>query len=359
MSFLALSIAAAVVPTVIYAWIVWRLDRYEKEPWGLLAAAFLWGALPAAALAIVVEAIADVPLAALPQTANRLIGASIVAPLAEEGLKALALLGLARRARYEFDGVLDGIVYGSLIGLGFGMTENLLYFLGNQGDLASWGYVVLGRAVAFGFNHAMYTSMTGIGLGIAVHSASRGRARGYALLGLSAAVVAHHLHNFYLATDRLCLISLLFDWSGVVLVGIIVWLSWRREHERIVTELADEVRAGVLTEAQLKAIGSRVRSLQRIASELGHHGRQQARLWRSLSHAAVELAFRKHRAAATGRVDARNEDTMRDLRARILRIRLRLGDALVADRVPCPACGRPTGASQGTCEFCGSDAAFQ
>ncbi len=44
-------------------------------------------------------------------------------------MKGLALVALFYLARQEFDGPLDGIVYGALIGFGFSMTENLLYFL--------------------------------------------------------------------------------------------------------------------------------------------------------------------------------------------------------------------------------------
>ena len=39
------SLVASVVPTILYVLVIWRIDRYEKEPLKLLAAAFLWGAL--------------------------------------------------------------------------------------------------------------------------------------------------------------------------------------------------------------------------------------------------------------------------------------------------------------------------
>ena len=37
---LFLSILAAVLPTILYVGIIYWVDRYEKEPWWLLAAAF-------------------------------------------------------------------------------------------------------------------------------------------------------------------------------------------------------------------------------------------------------------------------------------------------------------------------------
>ncbi len=46
-----LASALALVPTLVYALLVWWLDRYEKEPLPLLVVAFLWGAVPAVILA--------------------------------------------------------------------------------------------------------------------------------------------------------------------------------------------------------------------------------------------------------------------------------------------------------------------
>ena len=46
------SIVLGIVPMVIYALIVWRLDRWEKEPFPLMLAAFCWGAIPSVIFAI-------------------------------------------------------------------------------------------------------------------------------------------------------------------------------------------------------------------------------------------------------------------------------------------------------------------
>src|SRR5258706_13058636 len=49
------AILAAALPTAVYSLLLWWLDRYEKEPLPLILAAFLWGALPAFALAGLLE----------------------------------------------------------------------------------------------------------------------------------------------------------------------------------------------------------------------------------------------------------------------------------------------------------------
>jgi RsiW-degrading membrane proteinase PrsW (M82 family) len=122
-----LSILAAVVPAVLYSLAIWWFDKYEKEPWGLLAATFLWGALPAIFVSLVAEVLLDIPFSAvLGEAVGQVIAGSAVAPVVEEVAKGFAISLIFLIFRREFDGVLDGIVYGALVVFGFGMTENLL-----------------------------------------------------------------------------------------------------------------------------------------------------------------------------------------------------------------------------------------
>ena len=355
LNFLAclVSIAAGVLPTAAYVLIVWRIDRYEKEPMRLLAAAFLWGALPAVILAVVVEQLLGLPFTALAAPFDQLISASLIAPPAEEFVKALALLGLFRLAHYEFDGVLDGIIYGSLIGFGFAMTENILYFLGSQTDLRSWSTVVVGRALAFGFNHAMFTSLTGIGLGLARYVRSVARRRLLIVVGVGAATTAHFFHNFFLSTDSLCLLSLLLDWLGVLVVLVIVVLTWRRERGWIEAQLAEEVEWGVISRRQLEAVTSRRRRWAMAWGALGTSGWQEARLQRSLAQSATELAFKKHQREAMGE-EGGNSVTIASLRDEIMSIRRRLGDPVAFDAIVCPSCGRPWPENAVGCAHCGT-----
>ena len=73
------SLLFAVIPTLCYVAIVWWCDRYEKEPFWLLAAAFLWGAVPAILLAIGGEVILDPASEAASDLGRELISSSIVA----------------------------------------------------------------------------------------------------------------------------------------------------------------------------------------------------------------------------------------------------------------------------------------
>ncbi len=141
----ALTILAAVAPAVLYSLLIWWLDRYEKEPWGLLGATFVWGAIPAVCFALMGEFILEIPFSCVfGEAAGQVIGGSVVAPVVEEVVKGFAVFVVFLVFRREFDGLLDGIVYGALVGFGFGMTENAFYFVGGflEGGAADWLLVV-------------------------------------------------------------------------------------------------------------------------------------------------------------------------------------------------------------------------
>lgn len=316
---------AAIVPTGVYVLLIWRLDRYEKEPLGIVAAAFVWGAVPAVLGAIVIEFVLGIPVGAFVAEQSALINASLVAPPVEEGLKALALLAIFVIHRAEFDDVLDGIIYGSLVGLGFSMTENLLYFAGASptDGWAGWAPLILGRAGVFGFNHAMFTALTGIGLGLARYAHTTGRRATLLALGLAAATIAHLLHNLLLSLDGLCFWSVAVDWAGVLAVLGILLLTWRREHGWLKEQLAAEVTAGTLTPAEYQQVISPSARLRRAWRLQGSDGRRAARTWRRFADAAAELAFKKHQHAALG-AEKGGPVAIATLRARLAQLRAEL-----------------------------------
>ena len=59
---------------------------------------------------------------------GEVIGACVSAPLVEEFWKGLAVFGIFFFLRREFDGVVDGIIYGTFAALGFAATENVMYY---------------------------------------------------------------------------------------------------------------------------------------------------------------------------------------------------------------------------------------
>lgn len=123
---LLVGIIVATLPVPVYLMLVLWIDRYESEPLWMLATAFFWGALVAVFIAFVFNTATGVAVAVVTESveAGEAFSAVISAPIVEETAKALILFILYFK-RDEFDGVVDGIVYAAMAGLGFAMTENI------------------------------------------------------------------------------------------------------------------------------------------------------------------------------------------------------------------------------------------
>lgn len=309
----------AFVPTFLYAMFVWWLDRHEKEPVALLLVAFVWGAVPAIIIALVLEAVAGIPLQQMiPAAQTRAITeGSIVAPIVEEAVKAIILVVLFLAYKREFDNVLDGVVYGAMVGLGFAFVENILYFStaaynGNIGqgqpDLGRMFGLWFLRAGLFGFNHATFTAFTGAALGLARSLQVRWQKGLVPSLGLGAAMMLHGAHNALASSvaalsgngsnDSLvlgaCLGILLNDWGAVLLILAIAIISGFREADIIRQMLWEEVGLGRLTPDEYVTLISGGRRWSVRWAVLFSSG---FRRWRQLGNffdLATELAFRKH-----------------------------------------------------------------
>src|SRR5947199_8864858 len=163
-----IGMVCAILPVPIYVMLLLWIDRYESEPLWMLATAFFWGALIAVFIAFLLNTANELIVTAATNNVRvgENFGAVISAPIVEESAKALILLILFFWKRDEFDGIIDGIVYAGMVGLGFAMTENILYYgRAVQGGLGSLTLIFILRGMAAPFSHPLFTSMTGIGLG--------------------------------------------------------------------------------------------------------------------------------------------------------------------------------------------------
>jgi protease PrsW len=332
-----LSVLATALPTAAYVSVVWWLDRYEKEPIWLMAGAFLWGAVPAVVASLVAELIAGVPSGLLGGSLASTIDSSLSAPIIEEVAKGLAVLLLFLAFHGEFDDVMDGIVYGAMVGFGFAMTENVLYFLSaySTGGLANWESVVFLRSVVFGLNHALYTSIAGAGLGLARFYRSSAKRVAVPLLALFLAVSLHSIHNLFAQlNDVVCgavLVSVVSDWSGVLVMLFVAAATWRKEKSWITVELADEVRMGTLTPAEYVTAQStwqRTRARWDALNTNGIGGYRRVGLAYQL---LTDLAFKKRQARLMGD-ETGNFAEMQRLRQQIAQIRYDAGQMAPAAR---------------------------
>jgi RsiW-degrading membrane proteinase PrsW (M82 family) len=221
----ATALPLALVPVPLMVALVLYIDRLEPEPRGSLVFAFGWGAGIAALLALVINT-ADleyVTMPALGAGTGEYVAATFGAPVIEETLKGLVLVGLLWWRRAEFDGPTDGIIYACMVGLGFAMIENVGYYVNAlvspaRGGIALLGYTFVLRGVVSPLLHPIFTSMTGLGV---AYAASRRAGGGIAVaLGWLAAVVLHGTWNGLSLYGTSGLVAAYLIMS-VVLIGLV------------------------------------------------------------------------------------------------------------------------------------------
>jgi RsiW-degrading membrane proteinase PrsW (M82 family) len=302
---LIVALLGGLIPTLLYILSVWWLDRYEKEPVSLLALAFFWGAAPAALLSLILELLFSIPVThalGVRTLASDLLHAGISAPLVEESLKGVALIGLVFAFRMEFDDALDGIIYGAMIGFGFALTENVVsYFLPilSEEGLHAGLLNILMRSIVFGGNHALWSGITGAAIGYARWSPHWRQRLLVPAAGWLLAVVFHAVHNVgaTLATQTGCLslgISLAVDWGGLLLLWLVAALALRKESRWIEKWLVTEVQLGILSRQEYDLLRSARRRMWTRWQARTRGGPQAYRAVGRYFQGATELAFAKH-----------------------------------------------------------------
>jgi RsiW-degrading membrane proteinase PrsW (M82 family) len=263
-------------------------------------AAFAWGAVVATTVALALQ-LAEQVLA----DRSELFSATVVAPLTEEATKGLFVLLLLWWRRDEIDGVLDGLVYAGLVGVGFAFTENILYFAGayTGGDVVGSGLgaastVFVLRGVVSPFAHPLFTAAVGVGAGVAVGSRRRWVRVVAPMAGYAVAVGMHAAWNASAFFDGG---SLFFMTYAVAMVpGFLLFVGfavWARSHEaRILTVALDDLaRAGLVARREqpwLVRLPAR-RTARAYARQ--HGGPRGEELMREFQQVATELAWLHHR----------------------------------------------------------------
>jgi RsiW-degrading membrane proteinase PrsW (M82 family) len=291
------------LPIPLLVALVLDLDRLEPEPRALLAAIFGAGAGIAVITALLGRALHTAVITtpdlephasvAVAVSAGTAIGGALVA----ETLNGLVLVALLASRRTEIDGVEDGVVYGSMVGLGFALVANV-YAYGVAWNTGAGALAEeFARRGIFGpVFQALFTSL--IGLGVAYAAVHPGVSSRYlaVVVGWVAAVALDALWNHSVAEGGTPLLITYLILIAVLLAALVAVIYDRRRVIRLITSfLPDFEHPDVVTLQDIPMLASlRLRRLGRhwARLNLGIAGRQAMNQYQL---AATELAMACHR----------------------------------------------------------------
>jgi RsiW-degrading membrane proteinase PrsW (M82 family) len=282
---------AGLLPTLIYAVVLYYSDRYEREPKALIAAAFFWGAWPALLVAVIVRVFFQLPVDLIGSQAIEAVRAGLVTPFIEEALKGVAVILILVLYRREFDNVLDGIIYGAMVGFGFAMTGNTLSYLGAflLRGFSGLSNTIFIQGVIYGLNHGVYSAIFGAGLGYARMAKVKWQRWAVPSAAFVLAVLSHGLHNLVLQIALgMNLLTILLTWVGILVVVVVMLWSLRRQQQCLTMELVGEIPDDLYR--TLTERGGRNRARWRALRKDGVGG---LRLEMRLHRQCAELAFKK------------------------------------------------------------------
>lgn len=127
------SVVLAIIPAALWLVLFYIQDRYEPEPSVFVALVAILGALLAASVGQpLIDGFFQVPQWIGRNTLTEILGYILIVGFTQEFLK----YGAVRFSMYfssEFDQRIDGVVYGTAAGLGYGTMLNIMTVISNGG----------------------------------------------------------------------------------------------------------------------------------------------------------------------------------------------------------------------------------
>jgi hypothetical protein len=318
------TLVTTTILAALYLFVVRLIDMNEKEPWWAMAMAFVLGA----GVSVVLLKLAPASIVQLSawSSATSHAGAKFLAIGA--CVAALVLYGRVRGWE-EFNGTMDGIVYGTCAGLGFGVGEQLVH------ELALSGLRVPGMEPAFfsgfgtrllgGLSDGVVGALIGVGFGAAAELRSPILRAGLPIAGLFAGVVGELAYITLRFGDALgdtgairASLALYLPVLAIVAIAAYALVSERRTISR---QLPEEAGSGAVSSEELAQLGSIVRRQGAYLKALGSGSLGRLFTLRTLHNLQVQLAFVKRRA-----VGERDPARRAELDAEVTRVR----DAVLA-----------------------------
>jgi len=314
---------------VCYLIIVRLVDMNEKEPLWAMAAFFVLGA---GASVAVVQAVGT-PILDLEPLWGAVIKEGARFGVLGVGVGGLLLYG-RKRGWDEFNGLLDGVVYGATVGLGFATARKVMNQLlvgafaipGEEaGMLAGFHKVFL-----FGLADGVFGAIVGAGIGAAVEARAMVLRVVWPVLGVAAAILANWGYvvfgkgNGLGGNEGLIRAQIALVLPVIVVVVVVVYALFS-ERKAIRVQLSSEQADGIVTAADLALLQNVVARETTYWKTLLSGKIRFWRLMRALHNRQVQLAFVKQNASRET-----NEERKKRLEVEISNLRLNIREQQTA-----------------------------
>jgi RsiW-degrading membrane proteinase PrsW (M82 family) len=278
------SLIAAVLPMFIYLLLIWYFDLYDREPFKIVLQNYFWGAFGAVIFAVLGGLLLTQVLDGITENKAEIeyLGTIAIAPLVEESTKGIFLFLTVSRTK--FDNITDGIVYGGAIGLGFGMTENFLYFITYSENISGLIYLVVIRTFFSAVMHCIATGTFGAFLGFAKFKRPSVKIP-LIISGLLLAILIHFIWNYSIISRSYAPLGFMFMGVSIILFCAIFISSVMSERKIIYNELLEESLSGIIPSHHTGILSSLKRNSKGWIDES---------IRKTYISIATALAFRRH-----------------------------------------------------------------
>jgi RsiW-degrading membrane proteinase PrsW (M82 family) len=235
---------AAIAMPVVYLLAAFMIDLYDREPMRFSISMFLWGIL-AAFFSFSLNTFFGFFLLVFGFFGD-FLSTVIFAPLIEEFGKGfgVAIITFNR----EVNNVMDGLIFGFAVGIGFAVVENWLYFASNAnpialGGLSIWAMNIFYRSLFSALGHGFFTAATGAILAyVKIKTKSPAKTALAFIPALLVAAALHGAFNFLAVLDMLVeymsgisaliIIPLLILLLALIYGAIVLGSLWRQRKKR-------------------------------------------------------------------------------------------------------------------------------
>lgn len=211
----AIILGLAILPVIALMIYIYKSDKYEKEPIGMLMKAFVLGII-----SIPIALFFDGFFAATLPGVTVFFQAFFQAGIPEELAKWILFMLFIWRNK-NFDEFFDGIVYACFIGLGFACVENIMYVFDNETFISAVHTGVM-RALLSVPGHFLFAVIMGYYLGLAKFK-KEGKTK-FLILSILFPILAHGLFDYMLMLSS-AFAEQNIEWLGLLLYILFIYLD--------------------------------------------------------------------------------------------------------------------------------------